>query len=433
LNVNQLNDAAKMALVDITVAAGTLELDARKTLNGMKISAGQASQLVRDSFSGIRGTGKGWELLLSLGGLYLTSDSLGKNLKKAEEEIGSKSPEALVAFYGSSIGIAGNSIELIGLLMPHKTSSPNSITVGRTIARFGATISAAAGIFESIYLMMAAKRKYDDGDGKAALGYGFAAALAIGGVASAIRAVFSPLLIGALGTTIIISTITYMIIKWAEKKESTRLEQWANRCYFGIANELPRIHWSSPTHADIALAELNAATLELDGGLVFKAERADNAISSKIGGLVNLEIKRSLKFQFTLPHYSEATSGYHWILVIHRYGDGMAPDYVGGEVIVDDRFSPPFQKTRTARFSSMTTSKVSTTPDYLADSLSIKKSRRKIIQNGDEYHSVHFNGTIELTSDIGNHNITAATLLIAYWPDRNIANAYAEIAVQGEA
>ncbi|WP_236192623.1 T6SS effector BTH_I2691 family protein, partial [Pseudomonas urethralis] len=433
LNVNQLNDAAKMALVDITVAAGTLELDARKTLNGMKISAGQASQLVRDSFSGIRGTGKGWELLLSLGGLYLTSDSLGKNLKKAEEEIGSKSPEALVAFYGSSIGIAGNSIELIGLFMPHKTSSPNSITVGRTIARFGATISAAAGIFESIYLMMAAKRKYDDGDGKAALGYGFAAALAIGGVASAIRAVFSPLLIGALGTTIIISTITYMIIKWAEKQESTRLEQWANRCYFGIANELPRVHWSSPTHADIALAELNAATLELDGGLAFKAERADKAISSKIGGLVNLEIKRSLKFQFTLPRYSEVTSGYHWVLVVHRYGDGMAPDYVGGEVIVDDRFSPPSQKTRTARFSSMRTSKVSTTPDYLADSLSVNKSRRKLIQDGEEYHSAHFNGTIELTSDIGNHNITAASLLIAYWPDRNIPNAYAEIAVQGEA
>ncbi|PVZ42635.1 T6SS effector BTH_I2691 family protein [Pseudomonas sp. CC120222-01a] len=433
LNVNQLNDAAQMALVEIKVAAGTLELDARKTLNGMKISAGQASQLVRDSFSGLRGTGKRWELLLSLGGLYLMSDSLGKNLKKAEEEIGSKSPEALVAFYSSSIGIAGSSIELIGLFMPHKASTNNSIAAGRTIARFGATISAAAGIFESIYLMMAAKRKYGDGDDKAAFGYGFAAALAIGGVASGIRAVFSPLLIGAVGATIIISTITYMIIKWAEKKESTRLEQWAKRCYFGIANESPRVHWSSPNHADIAFAELNAATLEMDGGLTFKAERADPATSSKIGGLVNLETKRSLKFKFTLPYFSEVTSGYHWTLLVHRHGDGMAPDYVGGEVIADDRFSPPLLKTRTSRFSSMTTSKISRTPDYLADTLSVNKSHRKTIQHGEEYHFAYFNGTIELTSDIGRHNITAASLLIAYWPDRNIPDAYAEMAIQGEA
>ncbi|MEN5303497.1 T6SS effector BTH_I2691 family protein [Pseudomonas sp. TWI628] len=433
LNVNQLNDAAKMALVELKVATGTLELDARKKLDGMKISAGQASQLLRDSFSGLRGTGKGSEVLLSLGGLYLLNDSAGKNLKKAEEEIGSKSPEALVALYGSMIGIAGSGIELIGLFIPHRASTTNNLATGRTIAKFGAMINAAAGLFESIYLMMATKRKHGDGDSKAALGYGLAAALTIGGVASGIRAVFSPLLIGAVGATIMLSAITYKITKWAEKMESTRLEQWAKRCFFGIANESPRIHWNSPNHADIAFAELNAATLDLTGGLAFKTERADPATSSKIGGLVNLETKRSIKFQFTLPYFSELSSSYHWALVFHRHGDGLPPNYIGGEVIATDRFSPPPVRSRTSIFSAMTTSKKTKTPDYLADTLKVTQKRRKVTQSEEEYNFEVFGGTIELTPDIGRHNITSASLLIAYWPDRNIPDAYAEIALQGEA
>jgi hypothetical protein len=36
-------------------------------------------------------------------------------------------------------------------------------------------------------------------------------------------------------------------------------------------------------------------------------------------------------------------------------------------------------------------------------------------------------GSIELMSIIGMHNIRAATLLVMYWPDRNVPNAYVEV------
>ncbi|MFJ4157140.1 T6SS effector BTH_I2691 family protein [Pseudomonas sp. NPDC089752] len=164
LNVNQLGPAAQMTLVDLKVAAGTLEPSARKLLDGMRISAGQASRLVSGGFTGLRGTGKGWELLLSIGGLYLLSDSLGKNLEKAEEELGPKSSEAMMALYGSSVGILGGGIEFLGLLMPHKESTPNKFSTGRKVVRAGAIINAAAGIFDVIQAAIAAKRTHIAGD-----------------------------------------------------------------------------------------------------------------------------------------------------------------------------------------------------------------------------------------------------------------------------
>ncbi|MBH3411338.1 T6SS effector BTH_I2691 family protein, partial [Pseudomonas putida] len=260
-NVNQLNDAAKMALVDITVAAGTLEQDARKTLNGMKISAGQASQLVRDSFSGLRGTGKGWELLLSLGGLYLMNDSLAKALKSSEMEIGPNSNEAIMALYGSTLGILGGHIELLGLLIPQKTSTSTKFSVGRTTANAGAAISAAAGFFDSIKTLFATHRTWQAGDRAVSRAYLTATLFNTAGTYYAIRAVFTPILFGPLGMAVTLSLIAYSLSKYANNNESSALEQWVRRCHFGRANEKPPIHWESPNFADIAFSELNAATL----------------------------------------------------------------------------------------------------------------------------------------------------------------------------
>ncbi|CAI3800062.1 hypothetical protein DBADOPDK_02448 [Pseudomonas sp. MM223] len=55
LKVTQASSAAQIALVDISVAAGTLEANARKVLQGMRITSQQAARLVRTGFSGLRG------------------------------------------------------------------------------------------------------------------------------------------------------------------------------------------------------------------------------------------------------------------------------------------------------------------------------------------------------------------------------------------
>ena len=432
LNVNQLNDAAKMALVDIKVAAGTLELDARKTLNGMRISAGQASQLVRDSFSGLRGTGKGWELLLSLGGLYLLSDSLGKNLKAAEEEIGPKSNEAMIALYGATIGLVGSGIEFIGLLMPHKASTPNTFAIGHTVARFGSLISAAAGAFDAIQALASANRNYKSGDTTAAKYYLASGIASVAGTGTAIAAVFSASVWGVLGIAIILSATTYAIIKCAGQYESTPLEQWARRCFFGKANESPPIHWDSPNHIDIAIAALNASLLGLTANLKFEATRGDPKNISKIGGLVNIEISRTLKFKIRLPHFNEQASGYHWVLMFHRHGDGNAPDYAGGEVVTFADHFAPNANTRTSTQMSKKPSRASKTHDYNAKSLVINTNNAASIGRNNSNADITFTGSIGLSPDIGTHDIEAASLFIAYWPDRNIPFAYAEISVQDD-
>ncbi|MNV92472.1 hypothetical protein D3C71_1870750 [compost metagenome] len=60
----------------------------------------------------------------------------------------------------------------------------------------------------------------------------------------------------------------YAISKLADGNESTVLERWARRCYFGRADEKLAVHWDVPEYADIAFAELNAATLGVHVGSI---------------------------------------------------------------------------------------------------------------------------------------------------------------------
>ncbi|MFJ4345188.1 T6SS effector BTH_I2691 family protein [Pseudomonas sp. NPDC089401] len=425
LNVNQLNDAAQMALVEIKVAAGTLELDARKALNGMKISAGQASQLVRDSFTGLRGTGKGWELLLSLGGMYLLGDSLGKNLKKAEESIGPTSREAMMTLYGSGLGIVGSSVELIGFLMPRKAITKLEHSMGRAVSKYGATLNAASGIFEAIQAYIASRRTDDAGDTTAKKLYRAALVSASFGTFLAVLAVSTSLITGALGFSIVFTFFAYGFMKAAAQQESTALEQWARRCYFGIANETPRIHWNSPNHADIAIAELNAATLGVSGNLKFDSLFTNQPVSSKIGIPVDLKVHRILKFQVVLPRFAESTSSYQWKLLIHRNTEGVNSALDAGEIVVSkEHFTPNLAKNITN--STPTSHKKSPNNiDYLIDTLTLSESNQESNHFNEKHATKTFNGELELTPDTVRHNITSASLIITYWPDRNIPEAYA--------
>ncbi|MEN5305791.1 hypothetical protein ABE528_26940, partial [Pseudomonas sp. TWI628] len=433
LNVNQLNDAAKMALVDINVAAGTLELDARNALNGMKISAGQASKLVRDSFTGLRGTGKGWELLLSLGGLFLMSDSLDKNLKSAEKSIGYISHEALIALYGNAIGLMGGGIEAIGLFMPHRATTINKFSLGRAVASTGAIISAASGFIDALQSLLAASRTFKAGDDTSGWSYLTAAVISSTGSYFAIKAVALPFIIGPLGVAISLSLIAYAISKKSTNNESTPLERWTKRCHFGFANETPKIHWDSPNFADIALSELNSATLGISGQLIFKTHMSEYAAKSKIGGLVRVETTQHINFHLQLPHFNESTSSFHLLVAVHRNGDGYAPNIKGGELIVNESYFPPSITARASALASLRTSNKPKIPDYINENTRIIRHRDKTNDTKETTYFVQsISGTIELTPDIGKHNILTASLNLTYWPDRNIPDAYAEIALQEE-
>ncbi|MEK1953750.1 T6SS effector BTH_I2691 family protein [Pseudomonas sp. YNh] len=428
MKVTQASSLAQRALVDISVAAGTLEPDARKVFQRMKITAQQAAELVRTGFRGLRGVAGSWEVLLAIGGLYLQYDSLAKNQEKAEAEIGPKAHEAKLALQGSQLGLLGGQIELIGLVLRSIPGAKGAAGTGVSLIKFGAIISAIAGIFDTAQAFAAAKRVLAAGDNRAGaiyIGAGFGFTVSTGVF---VYAVFKPLILGPLGLAVMLALTAYAISKWAEGNESVALERWARRCCFGKADDKLAVFWGSPEYADIAFAELNAATLGVCAVINFESNRSINSAAPRIGGLVSLELEHKLKFQVVLPSYSDECSAFRLVLVVHRHGDGNFPDFFGGEtVLVDEYQALPIEAlTKAARFSGFSQPRL---PDYRKN-ISVNRKRKSERSEDLAISWLEITGAAELMPTIGSHTIGAATLLVMYWPDTALPDAYIEICVK---
>ncbi|WP_341795736.1 MULTISPECIES: T6SS effector BTH_I2691 family protein [unclassified Pseudomonas] len=431
MKVTQASSLAERALVDISVAAGTLEPDARKVFQRMKITSQQAAELVRTGFRGLRGVAGSWEVLLAIGGLYLQYDSLSRNQEKTEAEIGPKAHEAQLALQGSTLGVLGGQIELIGLIMRsgvnHESISGTRgvVAAGEIIIKLGAVISSVACIFDMAQAVAASQRAKAVGDSAAQKQHMQAAALYGSGSIAFAVAVFKTSLLGPLGLAVILMLTAYALSKHAEVNESSSLERWAKRCCFGKADEIPPVHWGTPEYADIAFAELNAATLGVKAVLHFESSLITDPAAPRIGGLIALEREQKLKFQITLPRYREEASAYRWNLIVHRYGDGDFPDFTGGELILADEFqaSSVDPLTKFVNFSGFAKPRL---PDYKVGSGFDKKMHVAAI-GAYEAASLEVSGVVGLMPTIGSHSVVAATLLLMYWPDRNIDSAYVEV------
>ncbi|MGS7251171.1 T6SS effector BTH_I2691 family protein [Pseudomonas anuradhapurensis] len=434
MGVNHASSAAQLALVDISVAAGTLESDARRLLHGMKITSQQAARLVRTGFSGLRGVAGSWELLLAIGGLYLQQDSLGRNQEKAEEEVGPKAHEAKLALQGSQLGVLGGQIELVGLILRASTQhigkpwAKSASGTGVLLIKFGAMISAIAGVFDTVQAFTAAKRARTAGDNAAETNYSRAGFFYAFSTGAFVWAIFKPALLGPLGLAMILALTAYAVTRSAGQNESNALERWARRCCFGRGDESPVISWDTPEYADIAFAELNAATIGVHAAVHFESKRLSDPTAPKIGGLVSLELEHKLKFHIILPKYDDEYSAYRWILSVHRYGDGTHPDFIGGETLALDEHGPVQVEplTEGAKFHGFSQPKQ---PDY-KDNISVKKERRPYDLDEPHLSWLAFTGTVELMPTIGPHTIRAATLLICYWPDKRLPEAYVEVCVK---
>ncbi|PYG97792.1 hypothetical protein CVV67_24995, partial [Arthrobacter stackebrandtii] len=299
---------------------------------------------------------------------------------------------------------------------------------GVSLIKFGAIISAIAGIFDTAQAFAAAKRVLAAGDNRAGaiyIGAGFGLTVSTGVF---VYAVFKPLILGPLGLAVMLALTAYAISKWAEGNESVALERWARRCCFGKADEKPAVFWGSPEYADIAFAELNAATLGVCAAINFESNRSINSAAPRIGGLVSLELEHKLKFQVVLPGYSDECSAFRLVLVVHRHGDGTFPDFFGGEtVLVDEYQALPIEAlTKAARFSGFSQPRL---PDYRKN-ISVNRKRKSERSEDLAISWLEITGAAELMPTIGSHTIGAATLLVMYWPDTALPDAYIEICVK---
>ncbi|AJQ46820.1 T6SS effector BTH_I2691 family protein [Pseudomonas putida] len=430
MKLTQASSLAQRTLVDVSVAAGTLESNARKVLQGMRITSQQAAQLVRTGFRGLRGVAGSWELLLAIGGLYLQHDSLTRNQQKAEAEIGPKAYEAKLALQGSQLGLLGGQLEVVGLVLRSTagrmggTLTKATVSTGGTLIRLGAVVSSVAGLIEAAQAFSAAKRASAAGD-SVAMAYFYSSAATFGtGAMFFAGAVFNSSLLGPLGIAVILVLLAYTASKQAERNESDLLERWARRCCFGKADEMPVIHWDTPEYADIAFAELNAATLGMQARLHFESNLITDPTVPRIGGLVGLEVEHKLKFQIVLPRYRKKDSAYSWNLIVHRHGDGDFPEFSGGEILVgEDRHASFSAVSKSANYSEFSSPRL---PDYKSD-IAFDKKLHIAAAGDEELASLEISGVIELLPTIGSHSVVAATLLVMFWPDRNIDSAYAEV------
>ncbi|MFJ2981022.1 MULTISPECIES: hypothetical protein [unclassified Pseudomonas] len=98
---------------------------------------------------------------------------------------------------------------------------------------------------------------------------------------------------------------------------------------------------------------------------------------------------------------------------------------------MNEVFFAPSVTTRSVTQTTLAHSTRPRLPDYLPNSLQTSRNTRKIRSRSERLvYFEDFTGSIELTSDIGQRNIVAASLSLTYWPDRSLPDSYAEILVE---
>jgi hypothetical protein len=239
-------------------------------------------------------------------------------------------------------------------------------------------------------------------------------------------------LLGPLGLAVLLGIAGYALYKWAEAQESTPLDRWARRCFFGKHNEDPPIHWNKPEHAHIAIAELNAATIGVEAGVNFRLRIAGSGSHGWGGpmGSVGAPVhEQHLEYRLLLPLFDADRSAYRWSLTVHRHGDSSAMQYTGGEVLAEGEMNPPALATAAGeRRAALAVPKRPNKPDYQADSTTpIEVVRTVALADARTLQVKDIRGAIVLLPDTRRHNIEAATLSLIYWPDRDIHDAYAEL------
>ncbi|MNJ45320.1 hypothetical protein D3C77_404080 [compost metagenome] len=229
---------------------------------------------------------------------------------------------------------------------------------------------------------------------------------------------------GPVGIAIVLSIGAYMLYKWAESNESTPIEQWVRRCFFGRANENPKIHWDQPEHALTAIAELNAATLGIDAGVDFRSSLSTQILYA--GGPATISHEQRLQYRLSLPYFNSDRSAYHWTLSLHR-GSAEPSTQQAAEVAAEDSLnSPPLTIPATELNTAPGMSKTPKAIDYVADSGTPKSSIRKIkLNDNGTMEILEITGAIALLPGTRPNKIEGATLSLTYWPDRDIHEGYA--------
>ena len=432
---------ASARLVTVGVGLATLDPAARKALEGVQMTSPQARKWVQAGFGGLRGIAGSADVLLAIGGLYLMHDSMGKNLEAARQAIGDRSIEAEAALAGSALGVIGGGIELIGIALEtgiEGAKASSLITSSSVIAsrlafladrsiRVGGLMLASTGFYDAAQSLFAAGRASKRGDEQARNTYGLSAGLSAGGsLVGGYAALFRVTsLFGPFGVAIILSLAAYYLYKLAEQMESSPLELWAKRSFFGVADEKPPIHWGSADQALVAIGELNAITIGINASVEYRIEHLGFSPG-------NIPIERPYwLYRITIPYFESKRSAYKWAFIVRRESDIISPEQSGGEIVAEGECRFPEVSTSAQDIiMAISASRHSSRDDYqVIDQSPMVRMSNLDEEKGAQPDVLVISGGIKHKMTSVPNTIKAAMLVLTYWPDSSIVDGYGEVVI----
>ncbi len=415
----------------IAVGIESLEPQARAIAGELRATAAEAKLRGHQAFVGLRGLAS-LDLVLSMGALFFQQDGLERSVKELEQTIGAKYPEAVAGVAASAVGVLGVGIELTGVGIKGMASALqkaglaearalNAQVLGKGLIRFGGVTSALAGMVEGVQSGFAASQTGRKGDATARNYHYVAMSLSIASAGIAVYVAYFGLgsLLGPLGWAIALGLLAYTTSEYAKKKQSTLIEQWARRSYFGKHDETPPIWWNTaktlpsvPVHAnssigiarsgeasadtDVAIGALNAALLGLvvDFDFYFRPRLALTAIDG-----AGMQWGTTLEYSVELPSWWPEHSGYAMSVALQSY----LPE----QIVIAEQHNALAIETVSASLKR---------PGFCIDSAASPRptSERPVIAGC-------------LLLDIAEADIESATLHIKYWPNIQDKEGYAEI------
>jgi hypothetical protein len=450
---SQLGTVHDQRIATVTVGVGTLDPLIGKTWKEFKVSSHLAQSWVRNGFAGLKGVAKSAPLLIGIGSLYLLNDAMGKNLKAAEEAIGDKSLEARLALQGSTLAVLGAGIEVAGAALKGASTGmqanglrsasgqvlvKHSVAAGEIFLRAGAIIVALTSLYDSAQAGFAAKRNRIKGDVSASKAYlGAAIVFGVGAFAGVVVVLTGAIsLMSILGVALITGISGYGISKWAAILESAPFEFWARRSFFGVANEVPIVHWKNYEQAFIAFSELNAILVGLQVDMHFEtrlefSSASDLNCAERISDkLINR--KRHLNYQIVFPNYDESRAAYRLSIIVHRWQHKNEMQYKNGEMVFQQEFHPPLPLDfMNDHMESRTAEDEFSQPDIFVEAtMPVEEIKSIDMASGGVLKALDLRGKVEVGRDTGRCSVKSVSLVVTYWPNRANIEGYAQVRLE---
>jgi hypothetical protein len=428
----------------LIVNVGTLDPQISKAFEEIKVTPLQAQTFVRKGFVGLSGISKSLDLLIAIGSLYLMNDAVNKSINSFKEVTGEKSTEASLALFGSTLAILGGGMELVGTALnlgvstkPVSLSNPTSVTpvkqianAGKRMVMRGSIIIATSGFIDAAIAATRSRQSLLAGDHVNAAIYTASSVVSSFGAYAGIVAAGarSAALIGPLGIAIVLGMVGYALFKWAERRESTPIERWVKRCYFGLHDKNSNSHWGESSSSLAAVLELNSVML---GVKVNVLSRRIKPYDHRFDSIV-IRTSRPInslcwQYKILLPSFDKSRSSYFWQFILHRRRDDTFPEYPQGQIVACGELGQRVRRTpagdwhQSALLSQQGTSV----------SKNIRTTEANILEepSSDKITALHnliIQGSTEIIRDNKGFLIDEATLQLTYWPDSQFENICSE-------